>query len=337
MPSWAQTTALTPESATRPRLEKIGDFGRNLGPIKVKPAQRICDNLRALRRTEPSVHDDAVLAIDPAQAANALHLTGHGLLSHRDPQILRQRLEAPQASTVSNGFRHEEWTYLPKLSMLENPYGVEELGKTPANAGERNDQRSLSDDPRAGEVTGRVKWNSAPSPSVLSTHVATVRVHELLDDGQTKPGPAVVARRRGVDLIEGVEDPIAMLGGEPGALVSDRQLDRPGEPFPKEVLLARATQRSEHRFHPDGAWSVLKLDPIREQVHQHLLDPSRVRTHSRQPLRSFHLDSMSARFAMNSTPRTARAMSPSTSAGFISSGSSPTSIRERSRIWLMRA
>ena len=73
----------------------------------------------------------------------------------------------------------------------------------------------------SGEEEGR-----APARLRLDPHDAAVRLDEALDDRQPEPGAAVLAGRAVVDLEEGIEDALLVLGRHADAGVAHRHLDR---------------------------------------------------------------------------------------------------------------
>src|SRR4051812_12568990 len=86
----------------------------------------------------------------------------------------------------------------------------------------------------------------AGSGIALRPDLSPERLHELPADCQPQPCPTVLARGRGADLTELVEDRLELVGGDAGAAVGDDAL-RPAVREPPAKLHACALGRELDR------------------------------------------------------------------------------------------
>src|SRR5688500_7693819 len=72
---------------------------------------------------------------------------------------------------------------------------------------------------RRGRREPQLERGAAALGIALAADAAAVRYHDLLREGKAEPGAALLGR------VEEVEDPVALLGADPGALVVDADGD----------------------------------------------------------------------------------------------------------------
>src|SRR5258706_8066603 len=89
----------------------------------------------------------------------------------------------------------------------------------------------------------------------LQLDAAAVRLDDLLGDGQPQAGALGLAREQVVAAVEALEDPLAVLGADAGAVVLDFDGDAP----------SRAA-----RAHPDALLFASVLDGVVQEVQYHL-------------------------------------------------------------------
>ena len=102
---------------------------------------------------------------------------------------------------------------------------------------------------------------------------------EALDDGQAEPRPAVLARARRVDLIEGVEHARLLLRRDADAGVLDAHLDhRPRRREQRQSLGLGLLPVVLHHAgaQRDGASCGRELDRVLDEVDEHLTQPLRI-------------------------------------------------------------
>src|SRR5262249_40089266 len=94
---------------------------------------------------------------------------------------------------------------------------------------------------------------------------STVSRHRPLRERQAETGPTLLARAPRVDPVEALEDPLAVLGRDPGALVDD---------------LDPARVRGIPGDDADRAARRAVLDGVVDHVHEGLAEPEAVRLHA---------------------------------------------------------
>ncbi len=136
---------------------------------------------------------------------------------------------------------------------------------------------ALGRDALAGEIVRTIEKTNqrqlhleggSAAAGLFHTHVAAVRGHDRVDDREPQPRAAAVPAAAGVRAIEGLEDPLRILGLQPRAVIGhgqagrtvfgrDRDLDwRPGGRVDKRVADEVAQDLSQPRVVPsDDDWS----------------------------------------------------------------------------------
>src|SRR5947207_14386112 len=101
------------------------------------------------------------------------------------------------------------------------------------------------------------------------------QARELAADGQPQTGAAVLARRRPIRLLEGLENDLLLVAGNTDAAVGDGE----GQHFLRaiELIVVAAPARSGRLDAERDLAAMGKLKGVGEQVLDDLLQPLRVR------------------------------------------------------------